>query len=953
MRWTDVERLFRQALEEAPADRATWLDDACGADTALRRRVQELLDAHGKLEAGKSDFLGALDSERATALLEASRQDLVSGEHLGRYRIVRVLGRGGTCVVYQGHDPELNRPVALKVLPPGAASDRLLDEARAASALDHPAIGTVFEVGRTEEGGRFIAMAPYDEGTLRDRLRSGPVSPEEALEVLRQVAGGLAAAHGQGIVHRDLKPENLVFDRRGAVKLVDFGLVGSRAGGTPGYMSPEQRDGRAADPRVDVWAFGVVAYEMLTGRRPDEESPEGGPLGELPRDAPPELTHLVRLCLAPDVATRPESGEALMEALAPRPETPPAARRLPGRLALLWMAAGVVVAVGIGFLTRGNEPTLLLDAQGSAQGMFPERGWVVVADFDGADGTEDLALAAREALAVDLQQSAFVRVASRAQIADVLGRMDLDGDARLDLPLAMEVAERFGAGSVLSATISRAGPDFVLSGRAFDPMTGAEVFAVRTAAPEHALLGAVERLAREMRARLGESAAELAQSRPLPEVTTSSIEALRLYAEAERQMTVDHDRAAALLTAAVAADSTFAMAHRLAAANATSLLSFGAAAEHLERAYRFRERLPERERWHVEAIHHFQVEFEPELAIRAYELLVDRYPDDARAWNNLGVIRQGWTGDHVGALEAFEQAFALDSSNAAYVSNLVQGNYTVGKAARADSMAARAESLGITHHTLRWSVLRGFAERRDDLVVEGCRTLLAAGEAPVSTAEDGEICGSMDVVSRRTRDAVERLTAVRQRSMEQGRLRNATHAAHSLAMARVLAGDTAAAEAELRWVLDQMPVGQLAESDRLVVRTNMAVHAHLLGFSSLARRVTAHFPAFSEPEHWFARHGEGLIQAAAAVGAGDGGGALEALDHSIRPGHHPIGWQIWDELLRGLASELVGDFEAAARHFEAASDPAMMTLPFLTKNRIHRTTAEEGLARVRARSAGP
>jgi eukaryotic-like serine/threonine-protein kinase len=953
VRWSDVERIFREALDQASADRAAWLEEACGGDDGLRRRVRELLDAHETLEGGRPDFLIDLDSDRAASILESSHHDLAPGAYLGRYRIVRVLGRGGTCVVYEGHDPELDRPVALKVLPPGAASDRLLDEARAASALDHPAIGTVYEVGRTREGGRFIAMAPYDAGTLRDRLRSGPLPPEEALDVLRQVAGALAAAHGEGIVHRDLKPENLVFDRRGSVKLVDFGLAGSRAGGTPGYMSPEQRDGRAADRRVDVWAFGVVAHEMLTGKRPDAESLECGRFPDLPRSTPPELRRLVPLCLAPAVADRPASGEALVAALTPRAAVQSAARSPTHRLALLWMAAGVVVAMAIGFLANGDGPTRLLDAQGSAEGAFPARGWVVIADFDGADGTESLALALREALAVDLQQSAFVRVASRAQIAEVLERMGLEGDVPLVLPLAIEVAERFGAGAVLSATISKAGPDFVLSGRAFDPMTGAEVFAVRTAAPERALLGAVERLSREMRARLGESAAGLANSRPLPEVTTTSIEALRLYAEAERQVAVDHDRAAALLAAAVVADSTFAMAHRLAAANATSLLSFGAAAEHLERAYRFRERLPERERWHVEAIHYFQGAFEPERAVRAYEILVDRYPDDARAWNNLGVTRQGWTGDHVGALEAFEQAFALAPSNAAYVSNLVQGNYALGRVARADSLAALAESLGVTHHALRWRVLRGFAEGRDEFVAEGCRRLLAADDAPVSTADDAEICGSMDVVSGRAADAVERLTAVRERSLERARLRNATHAAHGLAMVHVLAGDTAAAEAELGWVLDVLPVGELAESDRLVVRTNVAVHAHLLGFTSLARRATVHFPPFSDPEHWFARHGEGLIQAAEAVRAGDGRRALEVLERTARPDHHPIGWQIWDDLLRGLASEQIGDFAAAARHFEAVTDPSMLTLPFMTKNRLHRAMAEEGLARTRSRAATP
>jgi tetratricopeptide (TPR) repeat protein len=577
----------------------------------------------------------------------------------------------------------------------------------------------------------------------------------------------------------------------------------------------------------------------------------------------------------------------------------------------------------------------------------------VVADFDGADGTEDLALAAREALAVDLQQSAFVRVASRVQIAGVLRRMGVEADAPLVLPLAMEVGERFGAGAVLGATISRAGPDFVLSGRGLDPTTGEELFAVRTTAPENGLLGAVEQLSREMRARLGETAAALARSQPLPDVTTTSIEALRLYAEAERpwrSVRTAPARSSRRLSSPTRPSPWPTAWQPRTRAPASS---FGETAEHLERAYRFRERLPERERWHVEAIHHMQVRFEPRPAAATYELLVGRYPDDPRAWHNLGVIRLGWLGDQAGALEALQRAVSLDSTNAVFVTNMVGASYIGGRPGLADSVVALAESLGVTHHALRWRVLRGFAEGRDEFVAEGCRRLLAADDAPVSTADDAEICGSMDVVSGRAADAVERLTAVRERSLERARLRNATHAAHGLAMVHVLAGDTAAAEAELGWVLDVLPVGELAESDRLVVRTNVAVHAHLLGFTSLARRATVHFPPFSDPEHWFARHGEGLIQAAEAVRAGDGRRALEVLERTARPDHHPIGWQIWDDLLRGLASEQIGDFAAAARHFEAVTDPSMLTLPFMTKNRLHRAMAEEGLARTRSRAATP
>ncbi len=961
-----LERHFHRIVALPAAERAAEVERVAAENPALAGRLEALLRAHQRAEAGEAAFgnLGeTLDPDRAARLLDGATADRadtgrlhdldddVAGLLIGRYRVVRTLGRGGAGVVFLAHDAELDRPVALKVLPPTTGPDRVLDEARAAAQLDHPNIGTVYEVGRADDGRRFIAMAPYDGGTLRDRLRAGPLAPDQAHGVAQQIAEALAMAHAAGIVHRDLKPENLVFDRRGAVKLVDFGLAGeARRGGTRAYMAPEQRAGRPADARSDAWAFGMVAYEMLTGGPPGETDlaayAEHGTLRGLPADTPPELVLVVRRCLEPDPADRPASGDVIARELAVDP-----AKALVGAndgplwKRLLWVAAVGVAALVWNAWPPGGDAARVLDAEGSAAGAFPERGWVVVADFDGADGTDDLSLAAREALAVDLQQSAYVRVLSRAQIADVLRRMDVEPDARLVLPLAMEVGERAGAGAVVGATISRAGPDFVLSGRALDPVSGEELLAVRTAAPEEGLLGAVEELSREVRARLGESADQLARSRPLPEVTTNSIEALRLYAEAERAVALGDEGAGPLLAAAVEADSSFAMAHRLAAAHATTRLQFGETAEHLERAYRFRERLPERERWHVEALHHMQVRFEPRPATAAYELLVGRYPDDARAWHNLGVIRLGWLGDPAGALEALERALALDSTNAVFVTNLVGASYIGGRPDQADAVSAFAEGLGATNERLRWRVLRAFAEGRDEVVVDACRTLLAAPEQPASTADDREICGSMDVALGRTADARARLTAVRDDYLGQGRLRNATHAAQALAQMHALAGDTAAAEGELRWAILNAPGEALAESDRLVVRGNLAVHAHLLGLAEVARTVTELYAPYPDEDHWFARHGEALITAASAVREGDGGRALAALEPADRAGYHPIGWRIWDELERARAHELTGDREAARRRYEAAGDGRYYVLPYLTKDRMHRGVAAAGVAR--------
>ena len=205
------------------------------------------------------------------------------GRVVSRYRVVEKLGHGGMGVVYKARDIRLERFVALKFL--GAAvseneavRQRFMQEARAASALDHPNICTIYGIEDTDEGEMFIAMACYDGENLSRRLDRGPMSMKEAVATAIQIGQGLAKAHEYGIVHRDVKPGNVMLTRDGGVKLLDFGLAllgesirTTQPGtsiGTPAYMSPEQSRGELCDSRTDIWSLGVLLYEMLTGVLP-------------------------------------------------------------------------------------------------------------------------------------------------------------------------------------------------------------------------------------------------------------------------------------------------------------------------------------------------------------------------------------------------------------------------------------------------------------------------------------------------------------------------------------------------------------------------------------------------------------------------------------------------------------------------------------------------------------
>jgi len=261
------------------------------------------------------------------------------GSTISHYKILSKLGEGGMGVVYKAEDTKLRRAVALKFLPSAliqdsAAKERFIQEAQAASVLDHSNICTLYEIDETEDGTVFMAMAYCEGETLKEKIEREPLPLQEAVDIIVRIAEGLAAAHEADIVHRDIKPANIIITRRSEVRIVDFGLAKlkgqaalTRAGttlGTAAYMSPEQARGEDVDLRTDIWSLGVIAYEMLTGRRPFRGEYEQAlvylilnvdpePVTKLNKQIPAEFEKIVNKCLSKNSDERYAGVEELLQ----------------------------------------------------------------------------------------------------------------------------------------------------------------------------------------------------------------------------------------------------------------------------------------------------------------------------------------------------------------------------------------------------------------------------------------------------------------------------------------------------------------------------------------------------------------------------------------------------------------------------------------------------------------